>query len=80
MSRLKDEAKDAILVFKCVTWQTLRIEAICGVPGQSNGADAGVHSSIRLITSCGQARIALRKAISSKARRWFVFLLEGRGV
>ncbi|GAV04728.1 hypothetical protein RvY_14962 [Ramazzottius varieornatus] len=63
MSRLKDESKDAVLVFKCVTWQTLRIEATSGA--RNSGADVGAHSSIRLITSSGQARIALKKAVSS---------------
>ncbi|OQV15899.1 UHRF1-binding protein 1-like [Hypsibius exemplaris] len=63
MTRLKDESRDAVLVFKCVSWQTVRIEAASG--SGCHQTDGLNRSSIRLITSAGQARIALKKHIST---------------
>ncbi|XP_055331730.1 bridge-like lipid transfer protein family member 3B [Paramacrobiotus metropolitanus] len=62
MTRIKDEAKDAIMVFKCIAWQTLRVEASSGPETQGLNS-----SSIRFITNGGQARIALKKSLSSCA-------------
>ncbi|KHN82696.1 UHRF1-binding protein 1-like [Toxocara canis] len=58
-SRIIDPTSNLMLMFKQVTWQLLRIEASAQVePSQR----ASINAPLRLITSSGKSRIAVKKS------------------
>lgn len=59
-TRLKDPARGIILIFKELSWQTVRIEA-------SSTQDQNL-TPLRLLTNQAKCRITIKKKLSGKLR------------
>lgn len=61
-TRVKDETRDEILIFKEVEWQTLRIEA-----NALGGDDPNLATTpLRLIANQSKTRITIKKRLSGE--------------
>ena len=62
LTRIKDELRGEILIFKEAEWQTLRIEA-----NALEGADHGLATTpLRLIANQSKTRITIKKKLSGE--------------
>ena len=76
MTRIKDELRGQILLFKEAEWQTLRVEANPLAPQPTGDGSAGggaepqlVTTPLRLIANQSKVRITMKKRLAGACRR-----------
>ena len=77
MTRIKDELRGQILLFKEAEWQTLRVEANALAPQPAGDGSAGgggaepqlVTTPLRLIANQSKVRITMKKRLAGACRR-----------
>ena len=66
MTRIKDEQRGEILIFKEAEWQTLRVETNALANADSSEEERLLHTPLRLIANQSKVRITMKKRLSGK--------------
>ena len=78
MTRVKDEQRGEILIFKEAEWQTLRIETNALVNPDASDEERILTTPLRLIANQSKVRITMKKRLAGSFKTRNIFIVQPR--